>query len=246
MNIKSILYISTNDILKITLLSVFSEIALFILTKLMGNKEMSQLSMFDYVIGITIGSIAAEMATSLENNYLEPLLAMTVYAIIAILISVISYKSMKFRRFIYGNSLILLDNGELYRKNFSKAKLDLNEFLVQCRSNGFFSLSDIQTAILEPNGKVSFLPNSQTRPATPSDLNISTEQSRISVNVILDGAILKENLYYTGNDEIWLQKQLVSQGFKNESEIFLATCDSNNNLSVYKVKNIKNKHDFFE
>jgi len=234
------------ELLKIVFLSLGALLTLFISTKIMGNREISQLNMFDYVIGITIGSIAAEMATSLENNFMQPLVAIIVCALVDVILSVSACKSLKLRRVITGRSYVLLDNGELYRKNFSKAKLDLNEFLVQCRSNGFFSLSDIQTAILEPNGKVSFLPNSQTRPATPSDLNISTEQSRISVNVILDGAILKENLYYTGNDEIWLQKQLVSQGFKNESEIFLATCDSNNNLSVYKVKNIKNKHDFFE
>lgn len=234
------------ELLKIVFLSLGALLTLFISTKIMGNREISQLNMFDYVIGITIGSIAAEMATSLESNFMQPLVAIIVCAVVDVILSVSACKSLKLRRIITGKSYILLDNGELYRKNFSKAKLDLNEFLVQCRSNGFFSLSDIQTAILEPNGKVSFLPNSQTRPATPSDLNISTEQSRISVNVILDGIILKENLYYTGNDEIWLQKQLVSQGFKNESEIFLATCDSNNNLSVYKVKNIKNTHDFFE
>lgn len=104
------------DILKVIILSVVSALELFILTKLMGNKEISQLSMFDYIIGITIGSIAAEMATSLENNFMEPLVAMIVYAIISFLFSFISYKSIKFRRFLYGNSLILLDNGELYKK----------------------------------------------------------------------------------------------------------------------------------
>lgn len=126
------------DILKVIVLSVVSEIVLFVLTKLMGNKEMSQLSMFDYIIGITIGSIAAEMATALESDYMQPLVAMVVYAIIAIIISVMCDKSLKARRFIYGNSLVLMDNGKLYRKNFKTAKLDLNEFLVQCRVNRIF------------------------------------------------------------------------------------------------------------
>lgn len=234
------------ELIKIVFLSLGALFTLFISTKIMGNREISQLNMFDYVIGITIGSIAAEMATSLENNFMQPLVAIIVCAIVDVILSICACKSLKLRRIITGRSYILLDNGELYRKNFDKAKLDLNEFFVQCRSNGFFNLSDIQTAILEPNGKVSFLPNSQTRPATPSDLNILTKQSRITVNVILDGVVLKENLSYTGNDEIWLQKQLVSQGFKDVSEIFLATCDSNNQLSIYKAKELKNSHDFFE
>lgn len=126
------------DLLKIAALSFGSVIFLFILTKLMGNKEMSGLSMFDYIIGITIGSIAAEMATALENDFMQPVVAMAVYAIVSIIISILSYKSLKVRRIISGNSLILLDNGELYRDNLKKAKLDLNEFLMQCRTARIF------------------------------------------------------------------------------------------------------------
>ena len=113
-----------------TFLAAAASIAvMFILTKIMGNKEMSQLSMFDYIIGITIGSIAAELSTALESDYKQPLVAMAVYAIIAIAISLFCEKSLKARRFIYGNSLILLNNGKLYRRNFktarNKARLDV-------------------------------------------------------------------------------------------------------------------------
>lgn len=233
------------DIFKVIVLSVVSELFLFVLTKLMGNKEMSQLSMFDYIIGITIGSIAAEMATALESDYVQPLVAMAVYALIAIIISLICEKSLKARRFIYGNSLILLDNGKLYRKNFKTAKMDLNEFLVQCRVNGFFNLSDIKTAILEPNGKISFLPKSTNRPATPQDLNLNPEPSSIDVNIIIDGRILYENLKNSGHDEMWLQKEIVSQGFEKTEQIFLATIDKQNNLSIYENNDLKNLHNFF-
>ena len=234
------------DILKVVVLSVVSEIVLFVLTKLMGNKEMSQLSMFDYIIGITIGSIAAEMATALESDYMQPLVAMIVYAIIAIVISLVCTKSLKARRFIYGNSLILMDNGKLYRKNFKTAKLDLNEFLVQCRVNGYFNLSDVKTAILESNGKISFLPKSENRPTTPSDFNMAPSPATINVNLILDGRILHENLKNSGHDEMWLQKQLVSQGFEKPEQIFLATLDNQNNLSFYENNDLENSHDFFE
>ena len=126
------------ELLKIVILSFTSVIFLFILTKLMGNKEMSQLSMFDYIIGITIGSIAAEMSTSLESNFMQPVIAMAIYAIVSIVISVLSYKSIKFSRFISGNSLILFDDGQIYHDNLKKAKLDLNEFLMQCRTSRIF------------------------------------------------------------------------------------------------------------
>ena len=106
------------DILKIFFLSLGSLVVLFILTKLMGNREMSQLSIFDYIISITIGSIAAEMSTSLENNFMEPLVAMIVYAGATIIISFITSHSLKLRELLTGKSLILFDNGKLYRENF--------------------------------------------------------------------------------------------------------------------------------
>lgn len=234
------------ELVKVVLLSLGSAVALFILTKIMGNKEISQLSMFDYIIGITIGSIAAEMATSLESDFMQPLVAMAMYAVVAIIISIVNNKSLKIRRFIYGRSLVLLDNGVLYRKNFKKAKLDMNEFLTQCRTNGYFNINDIQTAIFEANGKVSFLPKSGKRPATPDDLNIKVDLEKITINVILDGVLLKENLYATGKDEIWLQKQMVSQGFESVEDVFLGMCDSNGNLSLYRKEEIQNSHDRFE
>ena len=113
-----------------------SVVTIFILTKLMGYRQMSQMSMFDYVNEITIGSIAAEMATSLEESFVQPLTAMIVYALAALILSWLSSKSIKARRFIEGGPLILMNHGELYRENLKKAKMDVSEFLVQCRVNG--------------------------------------------------------------------------------------------------------------
>lgn len=234
------------ELIKVAALSFSSAIFLFILTKLMGNKEMSQLSMFDYIIGITIGSIAAEMATALESDFMQPLVAMGIYALVSIVFSIFSYKSLKFSRLISGTSLVLFDNGQIYRKNLKKAKLDINEFLMQCRTNGYFNLNDIQTAILESNGKISFLPTEAKRSTTPADFNIIPSPERICINIILDGKLLKENLYYTGNDELWLEKQMASQNINDIQDVFLATCDSKNNLSIYLKNDLENKQDFFQ
>ena len=234
------------DIIKIISLSLGSLVILFVLTKIMGNREMSQLTMFDYIVSITIGSIAAEMATSLENDFMEPVVAMIVYGLVTVFISYITCKSLNMRRFFTGRAKILLDNGRLYRKNFKSAKIDLNDFLMECRVNGYFNLSDIQTAILEPNGKISFLAKSLKRPATPEDLNLSPEQENIVINVILDGVLLKENLDKTGNNINWLENNLKKQGITDIKKVFLATCDNQNNLSVYVKLDKKNNHDFFE
>lgn len=233
------------DFLKIIYLSFGSVIVLFLLTKLMGNKEMSQLSMFDYIVSITIGSIAAEMATALEDNFMEPLIAMVVYAVVTVFISFLNNKFLFCRKILIGKSIILMDNGKLYKKNFKKSKLDLNEFLVQCRTKGFFSLSDIQTAILEPNGKISILPFSLKRPATPQDLNLNPQKDMITTNVILDGKVLPENLKSLDLDVDWLYKELNRQGFKDAKSIFLGTCDIDHNLSLYKKITTDNPKDNF-
>ena len=221
------------EILYIIALSLGSVIALFILTKLMGYRQMSQMCMFDYINGITIGSIAAEMATSLEENYVQPLTAMIVYALAAILLSWLSSRSIKARRVIEGKPLVLLNNGELYWENLKKAKIDVNEFLVHCRVNGYFDVSKLETAVLEGDGKISFLPKAAERPVTPSDLNLSAQQDYMVANVILDGKIMEENLRHTGNDEKWLKNQIKGQGAENVEDVLLATCDTSNQVTVF-------------
>ncbi len=229
------------EIIKIIGLSIGSILILFILTKIMGQREMSQLSVFDYFITITIGSIAAEMSTSLENNFIQPVVAMIVYALITFIVSILNTKFVKLRPILSGKTLILYDNGTLFKENFKKAKIDLNEFLVQCRTNGFFNLSDIKTALLEENGKISFLPYSDKRPANPSDFNIKPKEDGIATNLILDGKVMEENLKELGLDKLWLDEMLQKQKIIKTDNIFLATYSSDGNLSAYLTDNTKDK-----
>ena len=228
------------EILYIVSLSLGSIIGIFLLTKLMGYRQMSQMSMFDYINGITIGSIAAEMATSLDEHFTQPLVAMVVYALAALFLSWLSSKSIRARQVIEGAPLVLLSGGELYRKNLKKAKIDVSEFLIQCRVNGYFDISKLEAAILEGDGKISFLPKVSDRPLTPSDLHLTPKQDYMVANVIIDGKIRKENLCHTGNDEKWLQRQIKGQGASSIEDILLATCDANNKVTVF-MKETKKK-----
>lgn len=230
-------------ILYIIALSLGSILAIFILTKLMGYRQMSQMSMFDYIIGITIGSIAAEMATSLEKNFIQPLTAMIVYAVAALTLAFITSKSIKARRVIEGEPLVLLSHGELYRCNLKKAKMDVTEFLAQCRVNGYFDVSKLECAILEENGKISFLPKVEDRPLTPSDMQITPAQDYMVANVILDGKVMEENLRHMGKDEKWLHGQITALGAKQEEDVLLATCDRSDKVTVYLKKNKKGSKD---
>lgn len=232
-----------NEILHILAVSAGSIFVLFILTKLMGYRQMSQLSMFDYVNGITIGSIAAEMATSLEDDFIKPLIAMIVYALTAIFLSRLSEISIICRRIIVGRPRVLFNNGKLYYNHLKKSHLDLGELLTQCRIAGYFDLSDLQSIVMEPNGHLSFLPTSDHRPVTPSDLSLAVPKETMAATVIIDGHIMKENLAATGNHEKWLKAELKGLGITVLEHVFLATCDAFGHLNVY-IKNTDTPSDF--
>lgn len=223
------------EILKVVLTSVLSAAALFIIAKIMGHKQMSQLDFFDYITGITIGSIAAELATELEEP-LKPLIAMVVYGVITVILTTITSKLPKMRKFINGTPTIIMNNGKIYRKNLKKAKIDLSEFMVMCRQEGYFNLADIQTAVFEYNGRLTVLPVSTKRPINPEDMNLTPQPEYVSTEVIMDGRILDDDLKRMGLDTKWLQKQIKDQGFKSAKEVFLGICDQNKQLSLYKAE----------
>lgn len=222
------------EIAKVIITTLFSVISLFIIAKLMGHKQVAQLDFFDYISGITIGSIGAELATELETP-LKPFTSLLIYCLVSISLSKLTHKFPKTRKFINGTPTILMNNGKLYRENMKKAKLDLSEFLLLCREQGYFNLSEIQTAIFEHNGKLSILPVSDKRPITPFDMNITPETAHIGAEVIMDGRIMGENLSRLGRNEKWLKNQIEAQGYKSEKDIFFGVYFAENDeLSLYK------------
>ncbi|MBE6531509.1 MAG: DUF421 domain-containing protein [Ruminococcaceae bacterium] len=222
------------DIIKVILTALLSVAALFVITKIMGHKQVAQLDFFDYVSGITIGSIGAELATELEEPY-KPLIALCVWGGASLILNLVAHKLPKTRKYINGTPTILMNEGKLYRKNLKKAKLDLSEFMLLCREQGYFDLDEIQLAVFEHNGKISILPKAANRPATPEDLKITAKSTHIGVEVIMDGRVMGENLSRMGRDANWLEKQLKLQGHNDAKEIFLAVYrPEEDKLTLYK------------
>lgn len=232
--------------LKIVVSSFASLGALFVFTKLMGNREMSQLSMFDYVSSIALGSIAGEMAVMSTDSILEPLVSMAIFSVVTIFISFITCKSIYLRRFFEGQVILLYQNGQIFEKNLLKAKLDVDELLSVCRIAGYYDLEEVHTVYLETNGKVSILPITKNRPANPQDLNLNPTQSLPLANVIIDGRIMNDNLKSTGKNDKWVESQLKQKGIPME-EVILATYDGTKDaLNVYKKFHRKMLRDIFE
>ena len=222
------------ELCSVALTSILSLAAMFFFTKLMGNRQISQLSMFDYVVGITLGSLAGDLALEPET-FLNPLLAMAIYGGTAALISIASNHSIRFRRFIAGDPLVLMDGGRFYRENLKKAKLDLGDLTALARSAGYFSFREIETAILEENGRVSFLPKEGNRPLTPKDLELTPKQTRLPLVFIEDGEIICENLTRVKKDIPWLMRGLKAQGYGDVAQVFYFTWEEDA-LTIYPVK----------
>lgn len=223
------------EISQVIATSIFSIIALFFLTRMGGKRQIAQMSTFDYVNSITIGSIAAEMATNLEQWY-RPFAALLIYGIATWGAHVLCYKSIAVREFISGRSTILMENGTIYKDELKRAAIDINVFLGQARINGFFDLNEIQSAQMETNGQVSFLPKSQNRPVTPEDMNLKPDPATTWYDLVLDGNLMMENLKNSGKDRTWLMTQLSRQGIGQISEVFYAACDKDDNFFACRGK----------
>ena len=228
------------EILSVIGRTILMIVILFFLTKLMGKKQISQLNFFDYVIGITIGSIVADISLDLEKNLIFGLVSLISYGLVSLTISYIVMKSLSIRRFLNGVPTLLIENNKIIESGLKKAKLDINELLTEARSQGYFKLEDIEYAIMETNGRISFMSVSSKSPATKKDVNAKINKDSLVANVIIDSKLLEENLSQMHKNRKWLDSILKTQGYLNYDNILLATLDINDKVVVYK-KNIKSK-----
>lgn len=222
-----------SELLQTTYRALISLVTLFLITKLIGKKQVSQLSLFDYVIGISIGNFAAEMTINLDANELNGILAVVIFGVIAYLVSITTMKSMFLRKFFAGTPTVLIQEGKIVKKGLKKVRFDLNDLLEVCRCNGYFNINDIEYALMEANGEVSFLLKAENRPVIVKDMKLKVNKESLVSNVIIDRKVIINNLTNMGKDLDWLNHELEIKGIQKE-DILLATLDINDKLIVYK------------
>ena len=226
--------IDFNELLNVTVRAISYLITLFLVTKMLVKKQVSQLSLFDYVIGISIGNFAAEMTINLESNEINGILAVVLFGLFAYIISYVTMKSIVLRRFFMGTPTVIIQDGKILAKSLKKVKFDVNDMLEEVRSAGYFDLSQVEYALMEANGKLSILPKAEYRPLTPKDMNLKVNKEGLCSNVIIDGKIMHNNLKNINKDEEWLKKQLKVRGYFETSKILLGTVDVNEKLIIYE------------
>jgi len=234
------------ELLDVTIRALSSLVTLFLITKMLGKKQVSQLSLFDYVIGISIGNFAAEMTINLESNEINGILAVIIFGLVAYIVSIATMKSIVLRRFFIGTPTVIIQNGKILENNLRKVKFDINDMLEEVRTAGYFDLSQVEYAVMEVDGNLSILPKPEYRPLTPKDMNLKVNKEGLCANVIIDSKIMHKNLANMNKDEKWLMKELKVKGYTDTTKILLATLDIDEKLIIYEKNFSIKPKDVFE
>ena len=227
-----------SDFLNICFRTILILIILFFITKMMGKKQISELNFFDYIVGITIGSIAADISLDIEKNMIAGIAALFIYGFISYIISFVSIKSILARRFFIGVPTVLVEKSKIIESGLKKSKIDVNDLLMVARENGYFNLDEIDYALMEVNGNISFLPKEKEKPVTKKDMKIKCNNEGLTVNAIIDSKYMANNMKAINKDKEWLDHELKVNGYDNYDNILLATIDNNYKVTIYE-KNVK-------
>ncbi|MEH7124935.1 DUF421 domain-containing protein [Bacillus sp. JJ1773] len=204
---------------------------LFIMTKLLGKKQISQISFFEYVSGITIGSIAGEVIMGLDSNMGHGILAIAIFGLVTITVGFISLKSNSFRDFVEGKGTIFIKDGKIMEDNLKKEKYSTDELTTLLRKKDVFNLADVEFAVLEPTGDLSILLKKENRPLTPKDLNLKVANDKVPQTVIRDGHIVHDSLASAGKSRKWLFDELDKLEVTMDN-VFYGQIDSYGDLTV--------------
>jgi uncharacterized membrane protein YcaP (DUF421 family) len=206
-------------------------IGLFIITRMLGKKQLSKLSFFEYIVGITVGDIAAAMSVDLSINLREGIPSILIWSLVPVAVSYISLKNKKFRDFVEGNSTVFIKKGKVLEDNLKKEKYTIDELMEQLRKKDVFRLADVEFAVLEPNGDLNVLLKREKQPLAVGDVFPNAPNEKEPQTVIMDGKILDEPLSTAGLNRRWLQMELEKQGVTLEN-VFIAQVDSYGQLTV--------------
>lgn len=227
-----------DNFLNICFRTILVLIILFFITKMLGKKQISQLNFFDYIVGITIGSIAADISLDIEKGMLAGIASLLIYGLSSYFSSLITIKSIKARRFLSGVPTVLVEKGKIIESGLKKSKIDINDLLAVARESGYFNLDEIDYALMEINGNISFLPKENEKPVTKKDMKIKCSNEGLTVNAIIDSKYMVNNMKAINKDKEWLDHELKVNGYDNYDNILLATIDNNYKVTIYE-KNVK-------
>ncbi|WP_062104910.1 DUF421 domain-containing protein [Bacillus niameyensis] len=217
--------------LEVILRSIMMVVALFFMTKLLGKKQLAHLSFYEYVAGITIGSIAAEVSTGVESSFINGIYSLLIWTAIPFVIGLIGLKNKKIRDFVEGTSTVIIKDGKIQEENLMKEQYSIDELLQMLRKKNAFQVADVEFALLEPNGELNVLLKKDKQPITPSDLTMEVAPDKVPETVIMEGKIIDKGLANSGLSRAWLDAELEKLNIALDN-VFLGQVNSFGELTV--------------
>jgi uncharacterized membrane protein YcaP (DUF421 family) len=229
-----------NEGLVVFVRGILAFFSLLIFTQILGKKQLSQLTLFDYILGITIGSIAASITTDLNSSAWPHWVGLLTWVAAGLGIDILTTKSRYAAKCIEGEPTVIIMNGVILEDNMRKLRYDATNLLQQLRTKDIFDISEVHFAVLECNGELSVLKKPELQPVTRKDMNIKASNAGLGIELIYDGVIVDQNLQQINHNRQWLKSELRKHGIKDASEVFLATYEASGSLYIDKYKdNIK-------
>lgn len=224
------------EVTLVLLRSIIAFSSLLIFSRILGKTQIAQLTMFEWVTGITLGSIASELTTNLAIRPWPAYVGMLAWVVLTLLTQMVVLKSRWLSKMMDGEPVVLIQNGQILERNLRALRMRATELSSMLREKGIFDYQSVEFAIMEPNGGLSVLKKSQERPVTPADLNIPTAYEGLGVEVIVDGEVMVQNLRRLRVNRAWLEERLREQGVHSVKDVFLAVLDTQGRLYVDRYR----------
>ncbi|MGR6836441.1 DUF421 domain-containing protein [Syntrophomonas erecta] len=212
-----------SEALVVLVRSIIGFFSLLIFARLLGKQQISQLTFFDYVLGITVGSIAASLSVDLSSRAWPHWVGLLTWTVLVLALQILTIKSPVAAKFFSGEPTVVISNGKILEDAMKKTRYTVSDLMEQLRDKNIFDLTEVQFAVLETDGQLSVQLKPELRPVTVKDMNLMPADSGLSAQLIYNGMIIEENLELVGLDRLWLEQQLQQQGIEKVTDVFLAS-----------------------
>ncbi|PRX34724.1 uncharacterized membrane protein YcaP (DUF421 family) [Orenia metallireducens] len=210
-------------VIEVILQTVLAFYGTFFFARIIGKKQIGELTFYDYINGITFGSIAGNMASDLNQRTWQHFIGLFLFALLTFLMQYIALKNRGARKIIEGEATILVHQGKVLEGNMRKTRFNIEDLLSELRKNNIFDIRDAHFAILETDGKLSVLANADKKSITPRDLKLPGQEEGICSELVIDGEVIIPNLKQHGLSKEWLKVKLKENNINTIKEIVLAS-----------------------
>ncbi|TLS35078.1 DUF421 domain-containing protein [Pseudalkalibacillus caeni] len=212
-------------ILEITIRTIAGFVTLYILARILGKKLISQMTFFDFVAGITIGTLTGAIITTKGLMAVKGLYALALFTLLAIVLDVIALKAFRGRKILNDEPTIVIKDGKFLGQGMGRARLNLDQLLMQLRKKNIFYLDEVEIAFLETDGTVSVLKKPENMTVTHKDMKIDSPSRGLAQTFIIDGQVLENSLLAAGKDMEWVETTLKTNGIDDVREVTIAQID---------------------